>query len=77
MSESARSESARSAITPGAATLTVDARLLEILVCPLTQSLLEYDSQAKELISRKARLAYPLRDGVPIMLPGEAREIAE
>lgn len=71
------SESARSAITPVAAKLTVDKRLLEILVCPLTQGSLEYDSQAKELISRKARLAYPLRDGVPIMLPGEAREIAE
>ncbi len=51
----------------------VDPRLLEILVCPLTRGKLEYDRKAKELISRKAGLAYPIRSGVPIMLEEEAR----
>ena len=55
----------------------VDPRLLEILVCPVTHGPLEYDRAAGELISRSARLAYPIRDGVPIMLPDEARELAE
>ena len=54
----------------------VDPRLLEILVCPLTKSVLEYDRAANELISRKAGLAYPIRDGIPIMLPDEARPLA-
>jgi hypothetical protein len=53
----------------------IDPRLLEILVCPLTKGPLEYDSQAGELISRKAGLAYPVRDGIPIMLPEEARKL--
>lgn len=53
----------------------VDPRLLEILVCPLTKSALEYDAAANELISRKAGLAYPVRDGIPIMLPDEARPL--
>lgn len=53
----------------------VDPRLLEILVCPLTKSTLEYDAARQELISRSARLAYPIRDGIPIMLPEEARRI--
>ena len=51
----------------------IDRRLLEILVCPLTKNTLEYDSARQELISRSARLAYPIRDGIPIMLPDEAR----
>ncbi len=55
----------------------VDPRLLEILVCPLTKGTLEYDRNAQELISRKARLAYPIRDGIPIMLPEEARELGD
>ena len=55
----------------------VDPRLLEVLVCPATHTTLEYDRQARELISRAARLAYPIRDGVPIMLPEEARPLAE
>jgi uncharacterized protein YbaR (Trm112 family) len=55
----------------------VDPKLLEILVCPLTKGPLEYDAAAQELISRKAGLAYPIRDGIPIMLIDEAREIAE
>lgn len=53
----------------------VDPRLLEILVCPLTHGPLEYDRAAGELISRAAKLAYPIRDGVPIMLPEEARPL--
>ena len=51
----------------------VDPRLLEILVCPVTKATLEYDAARQELISRAARLAYPIRDGIPIMLPDEAR----
>ena len=54
---------------------TVDPKLLEILVCPLTKSTLEYDAAAQELISRKAKLAYPIRDGIPVMLPEEARRL--
>ena len=53
----------------------IDPRLLEILVCPLTKTTLEYDAQNQELISRAAKLAYPIRDGVPVMLPKEARPI--
>ena len=55
----------------------VDPRLLEILVCPVTHGVLEYDRARGELISRSARLAYPIRDGVPIMLPEEARELGD
>jgi len=54
---------------------TVDPQLLEILVCPLTKGPLEYDAAAQELISKKAGLAYPIRDGIPIMLAEEAREL--
>lgn len=53
----------------------VDPKLLEILVCPVTRGPLEYDREANELISKSAGLAYPIREGVPIMLPEEAREI--
>jgi uncharacterized protein YbaR (Trm112 family) len=53
----------------------VDPKLLEILVCPLTKTTLEYDAAAQELVSRKAKLAYPIRDGIPIMLPEEARRL--
>jgi len=53
----------------------VDPRLLEILVCPVTRAQLTYDPVRQELISRAARLAYPIRDGVPIMLPEEARKL--
>lgn len=55
----------------------VDPRLLEILVCPVTRGPLDYDRAKSELISRKARLAFPIRDGVPIMLPEEARDLVE
>lgn len=54
---------------------SVDPKLLEILVCPLTKGPLEYDRDAQELISPNAGLAYPIRDGIPIMLEFEAREI--
>jgi uncharacterized protein YbaR (Trm112 family) len=53
----------------------VDPKLLEILVCPLTKGPLEYDVEKQELISRQAKLAYPIRDGIPIMLPEEARKL--
>lgn len=53
----------------------VDSKLIEILVCPLTKGPLEFDKANKELISRKAKLAYPIRDGIPIMLPEEARAL--
>ena len=55
----------------------VDPRLLELLVCPVSRGPLDYDRTKSELISRKARLAYPIRDGVPIMLPEEARDLGE
>ena len=53
----------------------VDPRLLEILVCPVTGTPLTYDRAKGELISKAAKLAYPIRDGVPIMLPEEARDL--
>jgi uncharacterized protein len=83
MSTSSTSSSTSSA-TPGATSSSaaadrpaesVDPKLLEILVCPLTKSPLEYDAAKQELISRAAKLAYPIRDGIPIMLPEEARRI--
>lgn len=55
----------------------VDPRLLEVLVCPVTRGPLTWDREKGELVSRGARLAYPIRDGVPIMLPEEARELGE
>ena len=59
----------------GAPVTAVDPKLLEILVCPLTKATLEYDAARQELISRPAKLAYPIRDGIPIMLPEEARQL--
>jgi uncharacterized protein YbaR (Trm112 family) len=55
----------------------VDPRLLELLVCPLTKESLDYDPARQELISRRAKLAYPIRDGIPIMLPEEARQLTD
>ena len=55
----------------------VDPKLLEILVCPVTKGPLEYDAEAQELISRQAGLAYPVRDGIPIMLQDEARRLSD
>ena len=54
-----------------------DPKLLEILVCPLTKTTLVYDRDKRELISKAAGLAYPIRNGIPIMLPSEARELSE
>jgi uncharacterized protein len=54
----------------------IDPKLLEILVCPLTKGPLEYDAERQELLSRQAKLAYPIRDGIPIMLPEEARPLS-
>ncbi|MDE0390591.1 MAG: Trm112 family protein [Rhodospirillales bacterium] len=56
---------------------TVDPKLLEILVCPITKESLRYDVEKQELISDKAKLAFPIRDGIPIMLPDEARPLEE
>ncbi|MFN8829335.1 MAG: Trm112 family protein [Labrys sp. (in: a-proteobacteria)] len=53
----------------------VDPKLLELLVCPLTRTTLHYDRERQELVSRVAKLAYPIRDGIPIMLPEEARRL--
>ena len=56
---------------------SVDPKLLEILVCPVTKGPLEYDAAAQELVSRQAGLAYPIRDGIPIMLADEARPLED
>lgn len=55
----------------------VDRKLLELLVCPVTKTTLEYDAEKQELISRAAKLAYPIRNGIPIMLAEEARALEE
>jgi len=57
--------------------METDPKLLEILVCPLTKTTLHYDRDKQELVSRAAGLAYPVRDGVPVMLPGEARTLSD
>jgi uncharacterized protein YbaR (Trm112 family) len=62
--------------TPVEAT-RIDPKLLELLVCPLTKTSLDYDSERQELISRQAKLAFPIRDGIPIMLPEEARVLTD
>ena len=65
-----------SEISPQVPPVPVDPRLLEVLVCPVTKGPLIYDRASNELISRGAGLAYPIRDGIPIMLPEEARALA-
>ena len=55
----------------------MDPKLLELLVCPVTKGPLDYDREKHELISRSARLAYPVRDGIPIMLESEARTLSD
>ena len=57
--------------------MNTDPKLLEILVCPLTKTTLRYDQEKQELVSRAAGLAYPIRGGVPVMLPGEARQLSD
>ena len=67
--------SENSTATDGRILKKVDGKLLEILVCPLTKGPLRYDARHNELISDQAGLAYPIRDGIPIMLVGEARRL--
>ena len=55
-------------------TIEPDPKLLEVLVCPLTRSALDYDKENQELVSKAAKLAYPIRDGIPVMIASEARE---
>lgn len=55
----------------------MDTRLLELLVCPVTKGPLEYDREKQELVSRSARLAYPIRDGIPVLLENEARTLSD
>ena len=57
--------------------METDPKLLEILICPVTRTTLHYDRVRQELVSRAAGLAYPIRGGVPIMLPAEARELSD
>jgi uncharacterized protein YbaR (Trm112 family) len=71
------SDASNPAAPPRVTAGTIDPKLLEILVCPLTKTTLEYDAARQELISRAAKLAYPIRDGIPIMLPDEARPLDE
>ena len=66
-----------SALTGATRPTALDPRLLEILVCPVTKGPLIYDRDAGELISRQAGLAFAIRDGIPIMLPDEARQLTE
>ena len=67
------SEQASQATPPRA----IDPKLLEILVCPVTKGALKYDAAKQELVSKNARLAFPIRDGIPIMLTDEARELSD
>ncbi|WP_091735788.1 Trm112 family protein [Phenylobacterium immobile] len=60
---------------PATPIVEIDPRLLEVLVCPVTHGKLDYDRDRSELVSQGARLAFPIRDGVPIMLPDEARSL--
>jgi uncharacterized protein YbaR (Trm112 family) len=62
---------------PAVEATRIDPRLLELLVCPLSKESLDYDPVRQELISRRVKLAYPIRDGIPIMLPEEARPLTE
>jgi len=61
----------------GGSARSVDPKLLEILVCPITKQRLDYDARRQELVSRAARLAFPVRDGIPIMLAEEARTLGD
>lgn len=70
----AKQQDSAPAAAPGR---TVDPKLLEILVCPVTKTRLDYDAERQELVSRAARLAYPVRDGIPIMLAEEARTLGD
>ena len=71
------SETASNKGASDAAVRASDPKLLELLVCPLTKGTLSYDAGRQELVSRHARLAYPIRDGIAIMLPSEARSLED
>ena len=71
------SEPPNTASVPQTTEVDVDPRLLEVLVCPVTHGPLELDRARGELVSKSAKLAYPIRDGVPIMLPEEARALED
>lgn len=78
MADDSKPESPAEPATAAAAasgTAAVDPKLLEILVCPVTKAPLRYDAARQELVSEQAGLAYPIRDGIPIMLPDEARDL--
>lgn len=77
MSKDVLAGSERNGPRPAKEVLEIDPRLLEILVCPLTKGTLTYDAERQELVSLKAKLAYPIRDGIPIMLPDEARRLED
>ncbi len=64
-------------MTNQAGGVAFDRRMLEALICPQTQTTLEYDAERQELLSRKAGLAFPIRDGIPVMLIDEARSLDE
>jgi uncharacterized protein len=74
LSQRERAKNKRMKVMPAAPKLA-DPKLLEILVCPLTKSPLEYDAEKQELVSRQAGLAYPIRAGIPMMLPDAARKL--
>lgn len=61
----------------GRETPAIDTKMLELLACPLTKGPLSFDPERNELVSRLARIAYPVRDGIPVMLPSEARPLTE
>jgi uncharacterized protein len=63
--------------TPQAISKEIDPKLLELLVCPVTKTNLRYDAERQELVSAAARLAYPIRSGIPIMLSDEARQLLD
>ena len=62
---------------PARTGVEIDPKMLDLLVCPLTKGSLHYDRDKNELVSQGARLAYPVRDGIPIMLPSEARQLGD
>jgi uncharacterized protein len=60
---------------PDSAQTSIDPKMLDLLVCPLTKGALSFDREKNELVSKRAKLAFPIRNGIPILLPSEAREI--
>ena len=77
MTDETTTTEAQAAPAPGPSSPGFDPRMLEALVCPQTHGVLLYDAERQELVSRAAHLAYPIRDGIPIMLPEEARQLTD